>query len=192
MGREHFVGREDAVNRLRAVFTGNDSAPGRLKVQSVEGPGGIGKTYLLDHVLATTDVSPRKYLTLRVDGHDPDVRSLVRGVSRMVDNAQADAIRGRPAGSYFLEVNQVIKEIDAIRHEAQAEFQKVREKIGPGDENLPSDKEALSALLQFLELAFEAGKLVNDAVPILMHLPVSRATRLAWRVALAQMSRYRT
>ena len=42
-----------------------------LTVQSIEGPGGIGKTYLFDHVRTTNDLSNRNYLTLRIDGSDP-------------------------------------------------------------------------------------------------------------------------
>ena len=156
MSDEHFVGRDDAVKRLHHVLTGDDSAAGNLTVQSIEGPGGIGKTFLLNHAIACADLTNRNYLTLRMDGNDPSARTLVRAVSRMVDSAEAEAIRGRASGYYFPSVDRVVKAIETIRSEAIAEFQRRH----------PDNEEGQLALLQFLDLAFEAGKRVNDAIPI--------------------------
>ena len=129
-------------------------------MQSVEGPGGIGKTCLFNHVLETNNLGNRNYLTLKidgnVDGNDPSAQSLVRSVSRLVDSAEADAIRGKPAGYYFQSVGRVTKAIETIRSEAVVEFQKKH----------PNSEDGRAALLRFLDLAFEAGKRVNDAIPI--------------------------
>ena len=93
MAVDHFVGREDAVRRLADVLTGRKRAEGKLTIQSIEGPGGIGKTYLFNHVLTTTtDLSNRNFLTLKIDGGDPSACNLVRSVARMVDSAEANAI----------------------------------------------------------------------------------------------------
>jgi len=156
MAFEHFVGRHEAVGRLRAVLKGQTSADGRLIIQSVEGPGGIGKTFLFDYVVMNTDLTDQNYLKFKIDGNDPSAISLVRLVSRMVDNADAEEIRNHPAGYYFPTVAQVIKTIETIKSEAIAEFQKRN----------PSDQEGQSAISRFLELAFEAGKRVNDIVPL--------------------------
>ncbi len=156
MAVDHFVGRQDAVHRLADVLTGRERASGMLTVQSIEGPGGIGKTYLFDHVRTTNDLSNRNYLTLRIDGSDPSARSLVRSIARMVKDAQADAIRDRPSGYYFPSVDRVTKAIDTIRNEAVAEFKKLH----------PNDEDGWAALVRFLDLAIEAGKRLNDVVPI--------------------------
>jgi hypothetical protein len=156
MGVEHFVGRDDAVKRLNNVLTGRESADGILTVQSIEGPGGIGKTFLVNHAIACADLINRNYLTLRIDGNDPSSKTLVRKVARMADGAKADAIRDRGAGYYFPTVDRVVKAIETIRSEAVAEFQK----------RCPNNEEGRLALLQFLDLAFEAGKRINDAIPI--------------------------
>lgn len=157
---DHFVGRQDDINRLAAVLTGEERAAGKLTVQSIEGPGGIGKTCLFDHVLKTTDLGGRNYLTLKidgnVDGNDPSAKSLVKTVARLVASAEADALRDRPAGFYFPPVGGVTKAIDRIRDEAAAEFRKRN----------PDCEEGRAALLRFLDLAVEAGKGVNDAIPI--------------------------
>lgn len=156
MVAEHFVGRHDAVRRLADVLAGRDRAKGKLTVQSVEGPGGIGKTCLFDHVLATTDLADRNYLTLRIGGNDLSARSVVRAVARMVDSAEAEAIQRRPPGYYFPSVDRTTKVIDTIYRKAIAEFQKRH----------PDDDDGRTALLRFLDLAVAVGKRLNDVVPI--------------------------
>ena len=156
MGVDHFVGRDDAVKRLCAVVTGQESAHGKLTVQSIEGPGGIGKTFLFNHVIAGVDLSNRHYLTLRIDGNDPAARTLVRAIPRMADSAEAEAIRGRARGYYFPSVDRVVKVIETIRSEAVGEFQ----------QRHPDNEGGRLAFLRFLDLAFEAGKRINDALPI--------------------------
>ena len=156
MSVETFVGRDDAVKRLHDVLTGHKAADGKLTVQSIEGPGGIGKTFLFNHAIAGVDLSDRNYLILRTDGNEPSAGTLVRAVARMVDGAQADAIRDRASGYFFPFVDRVVKAIETIRAEAVAEFQ----------QRHPNNEDGRLALLRFLDLAIEAGKRINDAVPI--------------------------
>ena len=160
MAVEHFVGRQDAVRHLRDTLTGHNQAGRKLAVQSIEGPGGIGKTYLFDYVVDTTSLSDRNFLTLKingdVDGNDPSARTLVRSVARLVESAKADAIRRKPSGFYFPSVGNVIRTIEMIRNEAIAELQK----------KLPGNEEGRTALVRFLDLAFEMGKRVNESIPI--------------------------
>ena len=160
MAVEHFVGRQDAVRHLADLLTGLNRGGRKLAVQSIEGPGGIGKTYLFDHVVDTSNLSDRNFLTLKINGHvdddDPSARSLVRSVARLVESAEADAIRHKPSGFYFPAVGRVIRAIEMIRNEAVEELQK----------QLPGNEEGRAALVRLLDLAFEAGKRLNDAVPI--------------------------
>ena len=115
MAETSFVGRRDAAGRLLAVLRGDDRSSGKLSVLGVEGPGGIGKTFLLDHVLATNDLSGRNYLTLRVDGGAAENSvDLFSGVGRMVDAASARAIRSRPDGYYFSPTERVLERIEGI------------------------------------------------------------------------------
>ena len=156
MTNSHFVGRLTTVERLRSVLKGLTRADGKVTLQSIEGPGGIGKTFLLDHVMTTTPLAERQYLQLRIDGNDPSAANLIRAVSRMIDSADAEAIRSYPARSCFPEVTRVLEAIETIKNEAMTEFEK----------RSPSEKEGLIALSRFLDLAFEAGRHVNNIVPL--------------------------
>jgi hypothetical protein len=151
-----FVGRHEPLQRLVAVLTGRERAEGRLTIQSIEGPGGIGKTFLFNHALSGVDLGNRNYLTLRIDGGDPSARTLVRAVARMVDGAEAAAIRDRVSGYYFPSVDRVVKAIETIRSEGVAEFKQKH----------PDNENGRTAFLRFLDMAFEAGKRINDAIPI--------------------------
>ncbi len=156
MGAQHFVGRADALRQVHDVLTGVGTAGGNLTVQSIEGPGGIGKTFLFDHALAGIDLTARNYLTLRINSNEPSELTLLRAIERMVNNAEADAIRHRPSRYYFPSVDRVVTAIETIRSAARAEF----------EEQHPDNDTAMKAFLRFLDLAFEAGKRVNDAFPI--------------------------
>lgn len=100
MTAHKFVGRHEATERLRAIPKREIQA-GRLTIQRIEGPGGIGKTYLFDHVITRTDLAAQHYLKLHLDGNKPSGTSLIRLIARMVDSADAESIRNRPAGYYF-------------------------------------------------------------------------------------------
>ena len=174
MGADHFVGRGDAITRLRAVLSGDAKAPdgGRLTVPSVEGPGGIGKTSLFDHALRGVDLAARKYLTLRIDGREqaagPDrgEADIVRAVARMADGAAAAAIVRRPPGYYFPAVDRVVQAVDAVRSRAAAEFGR----------HPRGDDAGRAALGRLMNAAIAAGRRINEVSPVTRrYLDVARA-----------------
>src|SRR6056297_2891727 len=63
--------RPSEVKRLGHLLTRDDSD---LAICAISGPGGVGKTYLLEHVLTAHSPAELGYLHLRVDGSNPDPR----------------------------------------------------------------------------------------------------------------------
>ncbi|WP_146010664.1 hypothetical protein [Halomonas heilongjiangensis] len=151
---EHFVGRKNAVKQLQSVLTGDKKSGGNLAIQSIEGPGGIGKTCLFDHAADGVDLTSRNYLTLRIDGNSLSTDAVEQAVVGLIDSAKANAIRNHMPRYYFPTVQRVVKEIEVIRSEAAVELKKKHE-----NENATED------LQQFLDWVFSAGKKVNDAFP---------------------------
>lgn len=63
-----FVGRDNPVHTIRKELS--DPQPHRrVRILSISGPGGVGKTFLLDHALSELDLPNLHYLPLRVDGN---------------------------------------------------------------------------------------------------------------------------
>jgi hypothetical protein len=155
MTAKRFVGRDEAVRRLKSVIVGEIRAEGRLTILSIEGSGGIGKTFLLDHVLGRTDLIGQRYLTCRLSGSDVAASSLVRAVVHLADGAQAPAVRSKPSGFYFPMVHLTAKAIESVRRQAITELQK----------RLPDQQDAPIYLSRLLDLAFQAGKRLNDISP---------------------------
>jgi hypothetical protein len=118
-----FVGRDTAVAKLTAVLQGRLSASGKLAILSIEGPGGIGKTCLFDHVMQTSDFTSRKYLCLRVDcGGSLLSAGLLPVMSRLVDSARSAPTLVKPAGYYFPAAKRTLTATEAVKARALHEF----------------------------------------------------------------------
>ena len=63
--------RPSEVKRLSQILTRDDSD---LAICAISGPGGVGKTYLLEHVLTAHSPAELGYVYLRVDGSNPETR----------------------------------------------------------------------------------------------------------------------
>ncbi len=113
-----FVGRSDPVRKLKAWLSGEGLRPS-ISVVSLSGPGGIGKTFLLEHALRTSDLGPRGYLQLRIAG-----ATGARTVGQIVCHdllrscTQLDA-----AGStYFIETRRNLEALTSIDDQARVEL----------------------------------------------------------------------
>ncbi|MFQ2190664.1 hypothetical protein [Aeromonas jandaei] len=62
MSTEHFIGRKNAVKQIQDVLIGKKKSGGNVTIQSIEGPGGIGKTCLFDHAFDSVDIKKQNYL----------------------------------------------------------------------------------------------------------------------------------
>ena len=149
-----FVGRVDAVKEIEEVLVSSDRDEGRLAVQSIEGSGGIGKSYLLDHVMRTTDLHSLNYLTLRLNGNDQSASYVDSAVSHMVNNASAIPITKNPGG-HFPKVAEVISTIGEIRTKAADEIRK----------KYPNVQEASKVSERYLNLFLNVGEAADIKIP---------------------------
>lgn len=98
------IHRGSEVTRLaRAIESPTD----RLSICAVSGPGGVGKSYLLHHVLERVAPASRGYLTLSVDGSNRASRGDFFGLvdaQLLPRSLPAPARRGR---DYFPQVRKV-------------------------------------------------------------------------------------
>lgn len=113
--------RSSEVTRLLEVL--RDPGPG-LSVVGISGPGGVGKSFLLAHVLDQLEPVKAGYLLLRADGSNPDTRNDFFGVidaqlfRRSLD-APAD-----PGKDYFPRLREVVAEHRSVTEEAMHELAK--------------------------------------------------------------------
>lgn len=154
MSTEHFVGRKNAAKQLQSVLIGEKKSGGNLAIQSIEGPGGIGKTCLFDHVADGIDLTSRNYLILRIDGNSLSVDTVEQAVIGLIDSATAKVSLNHTPRYYFPTVQHVVKEIESIRIKAAAEFKKNHE-----------DEYANKDFQKFLNWSLSAGEKINDAFP---------------------------
>lgn len=153
MATNSFIGRLDAERQLQAVLLGTQRSPGKVTVQSIEGPGGIGKTTFFDHVFTKTDLGSRNFLVLRTSGVDEAQHSPFRTLRLLVDSASGVHLPSKAPGQYFPSVTEVALEYEKFCQDAAKELEK------KGSE-LPIDQ-----LLALFDLTMALGKQVNVVAP---------------------------
>ena len=114
----NFIGRDDPARKLASWLRGEGPVQ-PLRIVSISGPGGVGKSFLFEHVSETANLSARNYLRLSVSGSsDPHSIGQTIGRDLVASCTQLDA-----AGTaYFKETR---KNVDALRimdDEAKAEM----------------------------------------------------------------------
>lgn len=146
-----YVGRDNFSQSLIRLLGGNRKK--NLSIQSIEGPGGIGKSALLEHVMRSADLSQRKYLILKINGNDESTRNIFSTINSMINNANYPIKLQIPSSSYFPSVAQVSACYDEIQIEAQKELSSKDIEIEP------------HALSRVLDVAFSLGGALNEISP---------------------------
>jgi hypothetical protein len=141
------IHRRSEVTRLSALL--ERDAPG-LVIGAISGPGGVGKSFLLDHVLGAFDVEAHGLLRLSVDGSNPQLRGDFFG---LVDGMLARRALPPPARAerdYFPELRRIAALHRDVVEQVAAEL---RARGAP-----EATKAAALALLR-------AARFLNDHVP---------------------------
>lgn len=156
MSSGEFVGRADGVAQLASVLRRASAKSRRLIVQSIEGPGGVGKSALFKHVIDRTDLTGQEYLTLQVSGNGAHRDTLPGIVKNLINSAASSDTGSKPPGSFFPKTIGVLATFDAMRVTAEAEI-----RASPSN-----DQTDVEQALNLLDRAIAIGTKLNEIVPI--------------------------
>ena len=156
MNRQNvFVGRTDATKQLQAVLKGELASGSPATVCSIEGPGGIGKTALLQHALARVDLGALKYLLLSIDGGGAERSNVFNLASRLVDGAESGPTSKHPPGHFFPRTKRVLSVVADVLKECASEFNRV----------VADDEESQLNFKTLLDAAMAVGEAINRTLP---------------------------
>src|SRR5580658_10824385 len=105
------IHRGSEVARLTRAL---EDPPDGLSIVAISGPGGVGKTFLLSHVLESIVPEKLGYLTLSADAANPDTRGDLLGI---VEGQLFRRVLGPPANrtkDYFPHLRAVADEHRAV------------------------------------------------------------------------------
>jgi hypothetical protein len=161
-----FVGRDNPVRMIRDELTDLNSQR-HIRILSISGPGGVGKTFLLAHVLSELDLSHLRYLPLRVDGNTSSV-TLADIIVRDLLATSLPAIAGDIR--YFKVTRQGWDHLQRMDAAARAEL-----------EGIVKDDDELAKLV---------GKTYDGVVGLLEMLSNKKLTRVAKRIQGKNIERF--
>lgn len=124
MKKSLLVGRGQEIETLKALLSEPTPHSAGLKIQSIEGPGGIGKSTVFNATLEDVDLDAQGYLAMRIDGADVNATSLAQLLRRLIDSASHRSIADKPPGYYFSASRDAILAADEIRADAIGELGK--------------------------------------------------------------------
>lgn len=146
-----FVGRGKELERLRQVLLRDD--PSGLVIQSIEGPGGIGKSTIFNRTIDDLKLESQGFVILRVDGNKREDAGLEHLIDSMISSAKFGKLFEKPVRDFFSRTADAISSVERIRSESREDFKKIG-----GDDNDPDFN-------RFLDVLISAGKAINQAVP---------------------------
>jgi len=148
-----YVGRGKAVKQLLRTLTEHQGSRSKVVIQSIEGPGGIGKTALFEHVLAKVDRADLKVLTMRVGGTQGEPRDPFQSVQALVASCETPIDVEKPLAQRFSNTDEVRAIFGELTADAKAELQRVLP-------DLPIDQ-----VMRLLRASVECGRRINTLVP---------------------------
>ncbi|WP_414970442.1 hypothetical protein [Caballeronia sp. 15711] len=110
-----FVGRSKELERLRQVLLRDTSG---LVIQSIEGPGGIGKSSVFEKILDELNLHSLDFLILQIDGNKQENVSLDQLIKSLIDSAKSGKALNKPVRALFPRTADAISATERMRSEA--------------------------------------------------------------------------
>lgn len=148
-----YVGRSTAVKQLWSLLTEQRRSQSKLVIQSIEGPGGIGKTALFEHVLAKVDRAELRLLTMKVGGDQSGERNPFQLIQGLVASCETPTQLERPITQRFSNTEEVRAVYGKLTESAKTELQRILP-------DLPIEQ-----LMRVLSKSVECGKRINELAP---------------------------
>jgi len=148
-----YVGREDAVGQLIETLTTRPGSGSKLVIQSIEGPGGIGKTALFEHVLQHVDRAALKYMTMKGSGKPGTQSDPFELVQTLIASSETPTALRKPLAQRFTNT----EEIRAVYGELTAGAKTALQHALP---ELP-----IGQLMRILNATVGCGQRINTLAP---------------------------
>lgn len=114
--REKFVGRQKFVDQIQNLVNHINSNK-KLRILSIEGSGGLGKSTLLDHALSNEILNENQYLILRIDGNASKFGDIYDIISILINSASSTVTISKKPGQLFPNTTNIIKEFKNFQNE---------------------------------------------------------------------------
>ena len=147
-----FVGRDNLVHHIRELFKRNNHQQ-KLRIQSIEGSGGLGKTTLLEHAIYPELLEDHQYLSLKINGDYAANTDIYDLVSALINSAHSTVTRHKKPGELFPKTNNVIQAYQAFKLELIKAYQ------------IQDPQLEVTQISHYLRMGLELGQFINDAMP---------------------------
>lgn len=136
MGRGKFVGRDDVYNLLKKWLS--EEQESKVRVISVEGPGGIGKTTLIKQVLDSVDLNAKFYLNFEIEGGcfrpDEELNDPISILSRICNDVKQKELPDT-SEPYFIMIQKLKEANDELKKESLNRINKLADKFSEDTKN---------------------------------------------------------
>lgn len=150
--REKFVGRQQFVKQIQNLINDTNSNK-KLRILSIEGSGGLGKSTLLDHTLSNEILHDNQYLILRIDGNASNVGDIYDIISTLINSASSAVTLSKKPGQLFPNTTNIIKAFKNFQNELIKSYSEK-------DNSLNTD-----AIYECLKPIVNVGKTINTLSP---------------------------
>lgn len=149
---DKFVGRDNLVHQIRALFNETQTTK-KLRIQSIEGSGGLGKSTLLEHAITPELLADHHYLCLKIDGHHSQNDDIYDLVSALIHSASSAVTRHKKSSELFPKTSNVIKAYQAFKLQLIKAYMEKDPSLNP------------EKISDYLRIGLQLGDFVNQAFP---------------------------